>query len=383
MKKLFFFIVIILGFFGATKAQTQDSTKNTDLRFSLLTCDAGDDLYTIWGHTAIRVIDSAHHTDIVYNYGSFDFNEPNFIAKFLKGDLLYFISADTYQNFLYEYQYYGRDVHEQVLNLSTIEKQKWQEALLVNMMGANRFYLYNFITDNCTTRIKDGLWQHTPVNNTSIGVASFRSEVVSAPYQGGLPWIGLGIDLLLGAVADKKPSLFQEAFLPNLLYKKLVANPSLVLSTQHLSFHRSTATPNNTPFYVLVSLLLVYVFASKWNTLVTQKLATLLDLSIAFILGIGGCIVWYMSQISLHTACHENYNLIWLHPLYLLAIPMYFISNKWTGYLGWAFFIAIVLLMLTSYWIPQYFSGSVIVLMTIALFLSIRFIKKSRNARFQ
>lgn len=383
MKKLFFFIVIILGLFGAAKAQSQDSMQNTGLRFSLLTCDAGDDLYTIWGHTAIRVVDSVQHTDIVYNYGSFDFNEPNFIAKFLRGDLLYFISADSYQNFLYEYQYYGRDVHEQILQLSAIEKQKWQQELMINMIGDNRFYLYNFITDNCTTRIKDGLLRHAKFNDASIAVPSFREAVVNAPYQVGLPWIGLGIDLLLGAVADKKPTPFQEAFLPNLLYQKLAVNPALVASTKHLSFRQSTPTSNNAPFYIVLSILLLYVFASSWNTLVTQRLAIILDISFAFLLGLGGIIVFYMSQISFHTACHENYNLIWLHPLYLIAIPVYFISNKWTGYIGWLFFIAIVLLMLSSFWIPQYFSSSVIVLMAIALFLSIRFIKKGRNARFQ
>ena len=79
-------LVLAFNFWESTTIQAQDSNQNATLRFSLITCDAGEDIYTIWGHTAIRVVDSMNQTDIVYNYGSFDFNTPNFIAKFVKGN---------------------------------------------------------------------------------------------------------------------------------------------------------------------------------------------------------------------------------------------------------------------------------------------------------
>jgi hypothetical protein len=290
-----FYIILICSLLQSKATIAQDSTQNTKLRFSLITCDAGDDLYTIWGHTAIRVVDSINHTDFVYNYGSFDFNTPNFIAKFMKGDLRYFISADTYSNFLYEYQYYGRDVHEQVLKLTTTEQNKWFKALQTNMIPGNRFYLYNFITDNCTTRIKDGLFTHTPINEYSIGIHSFREEVVSAPYRGGLGWIGLGIDLLLGAVADKTPSLYQEAFLPTLLYKKMELNPHLITATNHIKYNNKPAETGGLPINYLIVFLLVYIFASSWNTLTTQRIARVLDIILLLILGIGGALVLYES----------------------------------------------------------------------------------------
>ena len=354
----------------------QDSTQNTSLRFSLITCDAGDDLYTIWGHSAIRVIDSVHQTDSVYNFGSFDFETPNFLAKFMRGDLKYFISADTYTNFLYEYQYYGRDVHEQVLKLTATEKQNWYQALQVNMMGDNRFYLYNFIGDNCTTRIKDGLFKYAPMNQYSIGIRSYRDEVVSAPYKNGLGWIGLGIDLLLGAVADQTPDLFQEAFLPKLLYNKMALNPGLVKETHHTRFNKKPAAQGGNPIDSLLILLVIYLIVSFWKHKVTQKIASLIDIVLLFVFGIGGALVLYMSQFSLHTACHENYNLIWLHPLYLFVIPTYFISKKWTSYFGYLFFAATVLFMIGNHWVPQHFSNSVIILMNIALFLQIRLIQR-------
>ena len=187
----------------------------------------------------------------------------------------------------------------------------------------------------------------------------------------------------MGAVADKKPNLFQEAFLPALLFNKLALNKQLVSYTGHVKYNQQVVEKSLSPIFILLLVLAIYFFASNWNSYFTQKVATILDISFLTVLGLGGLIVFYMSQISLHTACHENYNLLWMHPLYLLALPIYFISNKWTGILGWIFFAIIILLMLSSYWIPQYFSNSTLVLMTIALFLNMRLIKRGRYAQYQ
>ncbi len=384
MKKIFFFILVLaFQLSKSTTTQAQDSTQDAILRFSLITCDAGEDIYTIWGHTAIRVIDSVNHTDIVYNYGSFDFNTPYFIAKFIKGNLKYFISADTYQNFLYEYQYFERDVHEQVLNISTTEKIKWYQDLQTNMVGDNRFYLYNFITDNCTTRIKDGIFKHTTINDSLIDVPNFREQIVSSAYKAGKAWIGFGIDLLLGAVSDRKPSAFEQAFLPTLLFNRVSNNPALVAQTNHIKYQIKQAEKASSPIYILIAILILYILAANWNAKPAVILSKAMDILLLITFGIGGLLVLYMSQFSMHTACHKNYNILWLHPIYLIALVTYFVSRKLTGYLGWIFFSIIIAFMLGNYFIPQQFSIEVILVICIALILSIRLIKRGRDARFQ
>ncbi len=384
MKKIFFFILVLaFQLSKSTTTQAQDSTQDAKLRFSLITCDAGEDIYTIWGHTAIRVIDSVNHTDIVYNYGSFDFNTPNFIAKFIKGNLKYFISADTYQNFLYEYQYFERDVHEQVLNISTSEKIKWYQGLQTNMVGDNRFYLYNFITDNCTTRIKDGIFKHATINDSLIDVPNFREQIVSSAYKAGQAWIGFGIDLLLGAVSDRKPNAFEQAFLPTLLFNRVANNPELVAQTNHIKYQIKPAEKASSPIYILIAILIIYIVAANWNARPAVILSKAIDIILLITFGIGGLLVLYMSQFSMHTACHENYNILWLHPIYLIALVTYFVSRKITGYLGWIFFSIIIAFMLGNYFIPQQFSIEVILVICIALILSIRLIKRGRDARFQ
>ena len=387
MKKFIFFFLLYVAIVFPLAAPAQDSTLSIPkLQVSVLTCAAGEDIYTVWGHTAVRVIDSSKGTDIVFNYGTFDFNEPNFLAKFVKGSLLYFVSANYYADFLAEYKFDKREVVEQVLRLSAAEKIKWYEALKVNMIDSNRYYLYNFITDNCTTRIKDGLFKNSAFQPVGININSFRTEVVEAPYKHGLPWIGLGIDVLLGAFSDQKPTDFQAAYLPFLFHQQMANTRKLVMANNILVSTNQVETgqkgnSSNTPLYTLLILLCVYLFASKWNSLATQKLATVLDTMLLLTFSVGGLLVMYMSLFSKHTACYQNYNLMWLHPFYLFAIIFYFIKNEVIGKIGMVFFAATIALVLTSYWLPQHFSIEVWVLIGIALQLNYRLIKKGQLHR--
>jgi hypothetical protein len=374
-------LLLLFGLFTSNQIIAQDSTKAA-LQISILTCAPGEDVYTAWGHTAIRIIDSAKQTDIVYNFGTFDFNTPNFLVEFVKGNLNYFLSADYFQNFIAEYQYYGRSIKEQVLILSDADKIKWQSALQKNLEGNNRYYLYNFITDNCTTRVKDGFYQFATTQVPPSNIKSFRTHVVEAPYQQGIPWIGLGIDVLLGAVSDQAPSPLQAGFLPDLLFDQLAAQPQFIATTQNYDFTKTTASKPTDPIYFIVGLILVYLFVGKWNARWAVIAANFLDITLLFIYGLGGLLLVYMSLFSKHTACHYNFNIDWIHPLYWIALLFYFIKPIWAGYLGRIFFIASIGLIVVSYLLPQSFSISVYLLMGLSLILNYRLIKRGRDAKF-
>jgi hypothetical protein len=374
-------LLLLFGLFTSNQIIAQDSTKAA-LQISILTCAPGEDVYTAWGHTAIRIIDSAKQTDIVYNFGTFDFNTPNFLVEFVKGNLNYFLSADDFQNFIAEYQYYGRSIKEQVLILSDADKIKWHNALQKNLEGNNRYYLYNFITDNCTTRVKDGFYQFATTQVPPSNIKSFRTHVVEAPYQQGIPWIGLGIDVLLGAVSDQAPSPLQAGFLPDLLFDQLAAQPQFIATTQNYDFTKTTASKPTDPIYFIVGLILVYLFVGKWNARWAVIAANFLDITLLFIYGLGGLLLVYMSLFSKHTACHYNFNIDWIHPLYWIALLFYFMKPIWAGYLGRIFFIASIGLIVVSYLLPQSFSISVYLLMGLSLILNYRLIKRGRDAKF-
>ena len=380
-------LLLLFGLFTSSQLIAQDSTKGA-LQISILTCAPGEDVYTAWGHTAIRIIDSAKQTDIVFNFGTFDFNTPNFLVAFVKGNLNYFLSADNFQNFILEYQYYGRSIKEQVLILTDAEKINWQNALLKNLEGNNRYYLYNFITDNCTTRVKDGFYQFVSTQVPPSTIKSYRTHVVEAPYQQGIPWIGLGIDVLLGAVSDKAPSAIQAGFLPDLLFDQLAAQPGYIESTQNYEFTKTVPVKPTDPVYYIVGLIFLYLFVGRWNARWAVMAAKSIDLILLFIFGLGGLLLAYMSLFSKHTACHNNFNIAWIHPFYFIALILYFIKPIWAGYLGRIFFIATIGLIVVSYWLPQSFSSSVYLLMIVSLLLNYRLFsliilfKRGRDAKF-
>jgi len=374
-------LLLLFGLFTSSHLIAQDSSKAA-LQISILTCAPGEDVYTAWGHTAIRIIDSSKQTDIVYNFGTFDFDTPNFLLEFIKGNLNYFLSADNFQNFILEYQYYGRSIKEQVLVLSDVEKINWQNALLKNLEGNNRYYLYNFITDNCTTRVKDGFYQFANTQVPPSNIKSFRTHVVEAPYQQGIPWIGLGIDVLLGAVSDQAPTALQAGFLPDLFFEQLAAQASYIESTQNYDFTKTVPVQPTDPVYYIIGLIMVYLFVGKWNARWTVIAAKIIDVSLLFIFGLGGSLLVYMSVFSKHTACHNNFNISWIHPFYFIALIFYFIKPIWAGYLGRLFMTATIGLILISYWLPQSFSSSVYLLMGLALVLNYRLMKRGIDAKF-
>lgn len=383
MRKLClqFFALFLLTWFSPNKLKAQDSSKAA-LQISILTCAPGEDVYTAWGHTAIRIVDSVNQTDVVYNFGTFDFNTPNFLAEFVKGNLQYFLSPEYFQNFLLQYQYEGRSIKEQVLSLTNAEKIKWQNALQKNLEGSNRYYLYNFITDNCTTRVKDGLYHFTSNQVPASSIKSFRTHVVEAPYQQGIPWIGLGIDILLGAVSDKAPSAMQAGFLPDLLYAQIAAQPNSIIREAAYDFSRPLTRKPSDPIYFILGFFVLYLFLAKWNARWSVLTAKFLDVFLLFSFGLGGLLLVYMSLFSLHTACHENWNILWLHPFYWIALIFYFIRPIWAGYLGRVFFFVTVAILLTSNWLPQSFSISVYLLMLVSLYLNYRLIKRGTDAKF-
>ena len=137
-------ILLVLLLFGRyASAQETPSA----LRISLVTCSPGSELYSVFGHNALRIVDSAAGTDIAYNFGTFNFDDPDFYTKFVRGKLMYFLSQENFTDFLYAYNYFKRGVSEQVLNLTDTEKKAIQKALFENLSEENRYYKYDFFYD--------------------------------------------------------------------------------------------------------------------------------------------------------------------------------------------------------------------------------------------
>ncbi|HET6768750.1 MAG TPA: DUF4105 domain-containing protein, partial [Chitinophagaceae bacterium] len=255
MKRLLFAFLLLTFYFSTAQ------TDSCGIRISLLTCTPGTELYSTFGHSALRVFDSTSNHDLVFNYGTFDFYDPGFTRKFVKGKLLYFVDTSSLPSFMAEYEYYKRGVTEQVINLACEEKKQMVAALYENIKEENKFYLYDFNYDNCTTRLRDILEKAAgkQLETKNIvplpGATSFRHLIHTYLDRGGQQWSKLGIDILLGTPMDKKVTNREAMFLPDYLL---------------MAFDSSTL--NGKPVVSEKKILLNYFDEYKTKTVITPSL---------------------------------------------------------------------------------------------------------------
>lgn len=200
----------------------QDSLRMDSVEISLLTCQPHDEIYSLYGHTAIRYHDLRKGgLDIAFNYGVFDYHKPLFALRFVFGLTDYELGAYPFRLFLEEYRRFGSMVTEQVLNLTAEEKMALQQALAVNMQNENRIYRYNYFYSNCTTKARDIIEQSIQgkVNyEKREGYSPSHREMIHEMTQNN-PWSAFGNDLLLGILADQPTDQRQQEFLPyHLMY---------------------------------------------------------------------------------------------------------------------------------------------------------------------
>ena len=172
MRKIKILFVLFLFCFSAQANQTKDTT-NDSVRISLLTCAPGEEIYSLFGHTAIRYEEPAKGIDYVFNYGLFSFNTPNFILRFALGETDYILGVTSYDRFAAEYDYEERSVWQQTLNLLPEEKGKLLYLLEENCRPENRTYRYNFFYDNCATRPRDKIEEKAMI---------FQTETTPNPF---------------------------------------------------------------------------------------------------------------------------------------------------------------------------------------------------------
>lgn len=367
---LFFLPTIAVQAAAPEKDKSQDS-----VRFSLLTCAAGGEIYALFGHTAIRYQNFTQGIDAVFNYGMFDFNAPHFIFRFALGETDYQLGMTTYERFAAEYSYLGRDVWQQTLNLNQKEKERLIYRLMENYRLENRRYRYNFFYDNCATRPRDQiehvidgtlLYADDMIDNDAR--TSFRDLLHE--YSEGHPWARFGMDLCMGSKADEPISRRQMMFVP--FYLQAYFNKAQIVSrdgemrplvTSEEKIVVTGRTPADfrtggiTPLQAALSLLLVVAVATVGEVCRrnTRNALWVMDLVLFLAAGIAGSILAFLTLFSRHPAVSPNYLLFVFHPLHLFCLPYMLksIRKKSPNYYMWG--NAFVLTAFIGLWavIPQ------------------------------
>ncbi len=362
------------------------------LRISLLTCSPGDELYSTFGHSALHVTDSTSNEDIVYNYGTFNFDEPGFYTKFVRGKLKYYLSTEEFMSFRQSYVQEKRSMTEQVLNLSCDEKRKMVQLLQQNLQGENKFYTYDFLFDNCTTRLRDLLEKagDSIVYFSSVvkRKSSFRDHIFEYMDYNNNQWTKLGMDILLGNKTDAVMDNREAMFLPDYLLKgfdsaKIGSIPVVKLKNNELTFSRSGKAQKNIvthPLFIFSLLLILIVAMSYSKSEGVRKILNRFDGFLFFITGLAGLLMLFMWVGTDHIVCRKNYNLLWAWPTH--SIAAFYMYSKKTGAKKYFFITAIIYFLLLLAWIflPQPLSTSLIPIILLLIFRSYMITKREDNA---
>jgi hypothetical protein len=359
---------------------------------AVLTVGQGESLNDAFGHNGFRVTDPASNLDVVYGYGKYDFDTPDFYLKFAQGKLNYLISKDTYADFYQLYSYYDRTVRSQVLNLSQDQKQKLYSYLVNNNKPENRAYLYDFFYDNCATKIRDVT--NIATNNTIRFpktepklAKTFRNLIHEK--VGRNTWGSFGIDIALGSIIDRTASAKEQMFLPDYIHAsfakaKVNGGNSLVKRSETLYQSKGTAYKSNfftSPVLILsmVGFIIVYI-TYKDNK--TNRQSVWLDTTLFTVTGLIGIVLLLLWFGTDHTATGYNYNLLWALPFHLLAIPQLYKKVPKNGFKAYLKFSLIMLCLMTMHWLigVQVFAMALIPI-TVALAIRYLYLLKHINTK--
>lgn len=337
-RLLLTFILLDISKIAIGNTTNYAETPADSIRVSLLTCSPHDEIYSLYGHTAIRYEDKASKTDIVVNYGMFSFKKPFFVARFVLGLTDYEMGIQDFNDFCYEYQYFGSQVIQQEINLTPEEKGQLLKALQDNYANA-RVYRYNYFYNNCTTKARDIILKSIngkiEYKNAIDKSVSFRDLIhgCNANYS----WASFGNDLLLGFKADMQTTREEQQFLPDNLMRDfgqakivsadgsarpLVKNTEIIVKGNDYAIAGKTKV---TPQFVFITLLLL-IAAIVVAEFKTKKRFLWVDISLLLASGLAGLILFVM-LFSEHPTTSTNLQIFILCPLNLYW-AIYIIKNK-------------------------------------------------------
>jgi hypothetical protein len=359
MKKVLLLVFILLSDTAFAQMPLSDSAQ-----ISVITCGPYQgELYSAFGHSAIRVYDPASGRDLAFNYGVFDFDQPNFYLNFTRGHLLYKLGVYPYDLFRDYYISHNRFVHEQILDLTQEEKQKVMDYLFWNAQPENVNYLYDYFYNNCATKIRDvfaDVFGDSITFDGSYITTTYTIRDLTEIYLQQQPWGDLGIDVCLGLPMDKKISAYEYMFLPDYVesgFNHATLNGKPIVK-ETVSVYEAEPEEQSFSFihpwivFGLFLLITIIITLLDWRK---KKLTKWFDVFVFSIAGWLGLLLFILWVATDHKAAANNFNLLWAFPLHAVAAPMLF-RAKYDGFVK-RYFMAtgIVLIATLLFWsfLPQ------------------------------
>lgn len=358
-KRLLNILLFHLFIFGFS----QNTQLSTQAEISIVTSGPGDNLYEKFGHTAIRVKDRSSNIDLLYNYGMFDFNSPNFYLNFIKGYMNYKLVKYSFHYSLRDANNDKRWVKQQVLNLNQKEKNKFFHFLEKNALPENSQYLYDPYFDNCATRSRDILQNILHKNLIITNREIVKSESLRSLMNDKIninTWGSFGINTALGSRLDKDISLEESTYLPMYLFKfaenakikRGATTINLVERTDNLlKFETKIAKQDTISPFLIFSLFLILTSFITYKDLKHKKRTKIFDFIILLLSGIMGILIVFLWFFTNHSTAPNNFNFLWVFaPNFIVAFwVLNDVLKRWVKL--YVTFLIFLLIILVFVWI--------------------------------
>lgn len=379
LKKYLFLVFLAFSALGFSQKKIELTPLS---EISVLTFGSGEDLYSKFGHTAIRIQEPSLGIDIVFDYGNFASFEDGFYWKFIQGQLNYTMSGRRYNSLIEDYKSENRWVREQNLNLSFEEKKQLFGFLEINFLPENRVYSYEFFFDNCATKIPEifkKVFGEKIVYSANYLKKEYTFRQLIHQKVKTNSWSGFGIDLALGSDIDKKANSYEHMFLPSYVYQQLshtsLSKQPLVKEDILIYDAELTNKGSNfviSPFFWL-SLFLVIVGFITYRDFKKNTQSKWLDFSLFFITGAAGLLLFFLWFLTDHSATVNNFNILWVFPLNIIVafIIIKKATPMWISKYLWILLILLAVTLVLWLFKVQIFSPLILLIL---LALAIRYV---------
>ena len=380
---LVFFLLIIKSFNAQIKL-------SSSAEISIITAGSGTELYEAFGHSAIRINDPKLKLDLIYNYGIFDFNQPNFYTNFAKGNMVYSLASYDFKYFIASYKRDKRWLKQQILNLNQQQKQAFFNYLENNALPENKNYQYDPYFDNCATKLRE-------ITDSILGSkVSFNDEYAKSKLTfrdltnaeiHWNTWGSFGLNLIAGIKLDKKATNKEFLFLPDYILNSF-KNATIYIENQPKKLIKKEVDLLDykdkepeisifNPFLVLSTICLLVLFIT-YKDFKNNKRSRYLDFILLFISGLIGTLLLFLWFFSTHSTSPNNFNILWAFAPNLIIAFLMFKKQPKKGLETYFKFLIILLILIPILWVfkiqayPFAIIPLLILLLARYLFLSIK-----------
>ena len=337
LQKIILLFLLIVYPIVAKAFSPQDSLTES-ANVYVISCEPGEVIYEKFGHSAIRIIDPKNGIDLIFHWGLYSFDSPNFVGNFIKGNLLYEMGVCESEYFFKEYIKRDSYIYSTKINYTLDEKNSLWRNLWDNYKPENRKYCYNFIYDNCATRVYDNIInsvsEHYFTKDTNINGTTYRTIINE--YLKNSPWYKLGINLIISSEADNPVSMIQTKTFP-FNTKKILECTKIIRNDKEMSFAVQSENVNTSkkepakeksdvwtiliPLLLIIIQILYFIFKKHYISYFTQILL--------IVSGVLGLIILYLSVFSIHPIVKYNYNIFWCSPLNIVLAIILFTKRNY------------------------------------------------------